>query len=352
MNAADLLTQLVNFRTDQREAEQAAFLARLLESWGARVRLQEVAPDRPNLIATFDGRDATRSVMFEAHGDTVGGDAPFVASIRDGRLYGRGSCDTKGSMTAMLMGIREVLERDGGVPVTLHFVSTCDEELGAAGAHALMAVGFRADWALVGEPTGLQIVYAHKGAVRVTIRTSGIAAHSSTPERGVNAIYTMRALLERLERWQPTVRHPVLGAPTLSVGTIHGGSQVNVVPASCEIEVDRRLVPGESVEAAVAEMLGEWKAETEVTAFYPPLDGDLNGAAAEAMKSACRKVLGRAEFVVAPYASDAGVFQAAGIPSLLFGPGDAAQAHSRDEFIELDQITRAAQVYAAALGAS
>ncbi len=349
MNAVELLTQLVNFRTDQREAEQAAFLARLLEGWGARVTLTEVARGRPNLVATFAGRDASRSVMFEAHGDTVGGDAPFVASVREGRLYGRGACDTKGPMTAMLLGIRAVLERDGRLPVTLHFVSTCNEELGATGAHALVGGGFRADWALVGEPTGLQIVHAHKGAVRVTIRTAGVAAHSSTPECGVNAIYKMRAVLERLEHWQPTVSHPVLGVPTLSVGTIRGGTQVNVVPASCEIEVDRRLIPGESCEAVVAEMTGGLEVDADVTAFYPPLDQDQAGLPSQAIAAACQKVLGRAEFAVAPYATNAGVFQAAGIPSVVFGPGAAAQAHSREEFIELAQVTQAADVFSAAL---
>jgi len=349
MNPTDLLTQLVNFRTDQREAEQVAFLARLLESWGARVTVQEVAHDRPNLIATFAGRDATRSVMFEAHGDTVGGDAPFAASVRDGRLYGRGTCDTKGAMTAMLLGIRAVLDCDGRLPVTVQFVSTCDEEIGATGAHALVAGGFRADWAVIGEPTELQIVHAHRGAARVTIRTSGVAAHSSTPERGVNAIYKMRAVLERLERWQPVARHPLLGAPTLSVGTIRGGTQVNVVPAACEIEVDRRLVPGESVEAVVAEMIGNLDVHAEVTAFYPPLNQDPAGPVAQALAAACRGVLGRTEFAVAPYASNAGVFQAAGIPSVVFGPGASAQAHSREEFVELAQVTQAAEVYAAVL---
>jgi acetylornithine deacetylase len=161
----------------------------------------------------------------------------------------------------------------------------------------------------------------------------------------VNAIYKMRAVLERLERWQPTVSHPVLGAPTLSVGTIRGGTQVNVVPASCEIEVDRRLVPGESVEAAVAEMIAGLDAQAEVAAFYPPLDAKPD----EALAAACREVLGRAEFAVAPYATNAGVFQAAGIPSVVFGPGSAAQAHSGEEFIEVAQVTQATAVFAAVL---
>jgi len=347
MNVAELLTELVNFRTDQSEAEQAVFLARLLVEWGARVSLTELAPGRPNLVATFTGRDASLSLMLEAHGDTVGGDAPFAATIRNGCLYGRGACDAKGSMTAMLLGIHAVLEQEGLLPVTTHFVSTCNEELGATGARTLVGSGFRADWCVVGEPTDLRIVHAHKGAVRVRIRTVGVAAHSSEPHRGVNAIYKMRAVLERLETWRPRLQHPLLGSPTLSVGTIRGGTQVNVVPAECEVEVDRRLVPGESVEVAVGEMVDRLDAQSEVSCYYPPLDSDRNAAVAQSLAAACEQVLGRSEFAVAPYASNAGVFQAAGIPSVVFGPGSAAQAHCREEFINLAQVSRAAQVFAA-----
>lgn len=347
MNAAELLTELVNFRTDEREAEQAVFMARLLESWGARVTLQEVAAGRPNLISTFSGRNAARSILLEAHGDTVSPAVePHRATLQDGRLHGRGACDNKGSITAMLLAIHEILQRNGRFPVTVHFVCTCDEEQGATGARALMESGFRADCALVGEPTDLKIVYAHKGALRLVLRTSGVAAHSSTPERGVNAIYKMRPVLERLERWQPRSQHPVLGVPTLSVGTIRGGTEVNVVPASCEIQVDRRLVPGESPAEIVAELTSGLEVQTELKAFYPPLDTPTTIPLAQALARACRETMGQAEFVTAPFASNAGVFAEAGIPSLLFGPGTAAHAHTQHEFIELSEVTAAARVYA------
>src|SRR5262249_43312971 len=150
-----------------------ALLVKCLEPWGARLTIQTVHPGRPNLIATFSGRDPTRSLMLEAHSDTVvGGDGQFTPAVRDGKLYGRGACDTKGAMAAMLSAIETVLGEQGQPPVTVHFVSTCNEELGATGAHHLAASGFRADWAVVGEPTELAIVYAHKGALRLRLGTA------------------------------------------------------------------------------------------------------------------------------------------------------------------------------------
>ncbi len=350
-HAAELLAELVNCRSDQREQEMVTLLAERLKPWGACVTVQEVAPGRPNLIATFVGRDASRCLMLEAHSDTVGGDAPFRSSVHGGRLYGRGACDAKGPMTAMLLGLRDVLERDGGPPVTVHFVSTCNEELGATGAHALVASGFRAEMGVVAEPTELKIIHAHKGALRAKIVVEGVAAHSAEPSRGVNAIYRMRTVLESLEtRVVPALartRHPLLGSPTLSVGMIRGGTQVNVVPAQCEIEVDRRLLPGESPDAVMAEMLAGLDVRWEISGLYPALEESLDGRAARAVAAACERVLGAATFAVAPYATNAGVFHAGGIPCVVFGPGSIVQAHARQEYIELVQVERAAQVYAA-----
>jgi acetylornithine deacetylase len=347
MNILDLLKELVACRTDEREEALVALLAQRLEPWGAQIRVQEVTPGRPNLIATFAGRDPNRSMLLEAHADTVGGDCPPTPVLRGTRLCGRGTCDTKGAMAALLGAIREVLERDGQPPVTLHFATTCNEESGAAGAYALMADGFRADMALVGEPTGMTIVRAHKGAIRLRIHTDGVAAHSSNPRNGVNAIYRMRPVLEALERWQPSTRHPRLGAPTLSVGTIQGGTQVNVVPAHCCIDVDRRLLPGEDRAAVVRELTAGFDVRFEETEYYPPLEEDCDSPVALRLAAACRAVLGRAEFTVAPWGSNAGVFKAAGIPSVLFGPGSVAQAHTKDEFVETDQVLQASRVYAA-----
>lgn len=345
------------------EARLAEMLAALLRGWGGEVRVTEVVPGRPNLVATFVGRGDGRSLMLEAHSDTVSVEGmtvpPFEATIRDGRLHGRGACDTKGPMAAMLAALRSVLD-EGGPPGTVHFVSTCDEECGAIGASALMASGYRADIAVVGEPTGLEIVRAHKGALRWNIATRGRAAHSASPERGTNAIYAMADIVRALQRYAegPLAArpHPLLGKPTLSVGTISGGTQANIVPEHCQIEVDRRLLPGESREGALAEMLVVLEPlraaipaldfSCEPLGCYPPFQEAPDGPAAALVAAACERALGRATFAVAPWASNAGFFGAAGIPCVVFGPGHIAQAHTADEFIEVEQLRRAVVAYA------
>ena len=333
------------------EAGMVELLAKLLRSWGGQVQIIETAPGRPNILACFLGKNPKRSLLLDAHTDVVAVEGmiipPFTPTIHDGKLYGRGSCDTKGPMAAMLIGLRRVLDA-GQPPVTVWFAGTCNEELGGTGAAALMASGFRADVAVVAEPTELKIVHLHNGALRVCIETDGVAAHSSTPHLGVNAIYKMTPILHRLEHEViPALaqrRHPQLGSPVLTVGTITGGSQVNIVPAKCRIDVDRRMLPTENRDSVVRELAGN--ESCTVTEFYPPLDEPTDSPVAQLVSGACRRVLGQAEFISKPYATNAGFFKAAGIPSVIIGPGAAAQAHTKDEFIELAAVEQAVAVYA------
>jgi len=349
------------------EARLIDLLRETLDSWGAQVQVSEVAPGRPNLIARFDGADAGRSVMLEAHADTVGVEgmtiSPFEPVLRDGRLYGRGACDTKGPMAAMLLAIRSVLDRQGRPGPTVHFVSTCDEERGARGARALMAGGFRPDCAVVGEPTDLAVVHACKGVAHVRIETVGLAAHGSAPDRGRNAIYRMRKVLEALEgpvsASLAARRHPALGPPTINVGVIAGGSQSNTVPDRCRIDVDRRLLPGENMEQVAEEILSPLEAirrsdpafefQSRCTLVYPPFEEDPSCELVTRLRAACQAELGRADLSAVPWASNANIFKEAGIPSVVFGPGSVRQAHTRDEFIELEQVAQAARVYAAVI---
>ncbi len=343
-------------------------VAARLAALGAALNWSDALPGRKNLVATFTGRDPARSLMVEAHADTVGVEGmsvkPFDAVIEGGRLYGRGAADTKGAMAAMLTAVEDVL-RDGPLPLTLHVVLTCNEERGAHGAHALMKTGFRADAAIVGEPTGLQIVHTHKGAIRWKLQTSGVAAHSSAPELGVNAISLMARVIAELEgALIPALArrsHPLLGRPTMSVGTIRGGMQVNVIPDRCEIEMDRRLIAGETDEEATGEVVAvlerlaraddRLKWSLRRTQFYPPLEGAVDSPVASALAEGCRRVLGRAEFAAAPWGTDGGIFSHYGIPSVIFGPGSIRQAHTRDEHIELDQVAQAALIYSEAIRA-
>ncbi len=346
------------------EGPLAELLAVRLRAWGAEVTLREVVPGRPNVIARFEGADPSRSLMLEAHSDTVQGSdmtiPPFEPAVRAGRLYGRGSCDTKGPMAAMLLGIRRVLDEDGRMPVTVYFVSTCDEEQGARGARALISKDFRPDLAVVGEPTDLAICHAHKGTLRWSIRTHGVAVHSSAPQRGVNAIYHMARVIELIEREvAPGLRgkrHPLLGEATISVGVIRGGTQSNVVPAECTIEIDRRMLPGESREEVTEAMRVRLEAlkasipifsyDIEALQYYEPMEVSTDSIPCRLMAEACTRVLGAAQFVTAPWSANAGVFAALGVPCVLFGPGSIKQAHTKDEFIELGEVEKAVDVYA------
>ena len=346
------------------EGRLVELLARMLKSWGAETRIQQVSEGRPNLIAHFQGRDRSRSLLLEAHSDTVQVDdmkiAPFEPKVQNGKLFGRGACDTKGPMASLLMAIKRVLDEDVKPPTDLYFVSTCDEELGAGGAHALMETGFQADAAVVGEPTELAIIRAHKGAIRWKIQTHGVAAHSSEPTRGLNAIYQMRKVIEAIEeRLAPEVlqrEHPLLGHPTVSVGTIRGGTQVNVIPSKCKIEVDRRLTPDETKQSATEEMMGilqtlrnadtKFDYSIEQTEWYPAFQESQEAFISKIVEASCQKILGKAVFSVAPWSANAGVFKMHGIPCVLFGPGAARQAHSQEEYIELDQVEKACDVYA------
>lgn len=345
------LERLIRIPTHETEAEQARLVAQFAAGQGAEVVLQEVMPGRVNLIATFSGSAPGPTWLFEAHGDTVPGGAPYRYDEASGRVWGRGACDTKASFVAMLAAVVRAAGRRT-LRGKVHLAATCREETGGEGAQALLSAGLRPDCAVVGEPTRLEIVRAHKGAWRTRITARGRAAHSSVPREGVNAIVAMcgiiRALEDEFAGELARVSHPVLGSPTLSVGTIKGGRAANIVPDCCQIEVDWRLVP----ETPAAELLERLRrrfpaAEVAPYEFYPPFYEPDASPALQAVRRAAEAVTGRpAVLAGAPWAANAGIFQAgAGFPCVIFGPGDIAQAHTADEYVEWPQVETAAQVY-------
>ena len=330
------------------EKPLAEMLAGILTEWGGEARIDEPEPGRTNLLVRFPGRDRGRSLMFEAHLDTVSVEGmtipPFEPAVREGKVFGRGSCDTKGPMAAMLCAIRSVQQGGGGLPLDVWFLGTFGEEMGLSGARRAVAEGVRPDAAVVAEPTDLEIVTSHKGAYRAAIVTRGLAAHSSEPGRGVNAIAAMARVVEAihgpLARSLASRAHPMLGPATVSVGVIRGGSQVNVVPDRCEVEVDRRVLPDESREDVVAELTDvldgltrtdpTFRAEMRDSEWFPPFEQPMEAPIVRAAGGACEKVLGAASFKGVNYASDASIYRQAGIPTVLFGPGSIAQAHKAD----------------------
>jgi len=355
MGRSDIPTEILY------ESRVTAFLEEQLRALGCEVRRQTVRPGRDNLIATYTPPNpAPFSVMFEAHQDTVPVDAmivePFGAMIEGGKMYGRGTCDVKAGGAVMLTAFaRLVKERPrGSAAVTL--AHTVDEEHTFLGIQELMKSGVRADYAIVAEPTLLNIVNAHKGVVRWVLETQGKACHSSRPENGVNAIYRMARIISEIERYAEQLRalppDPVLGPRTISVGRITGGVSPNTVPDVCRVDIDRRLIPGETAESGVAHLTEFLKGKgfdfpftiTQSHAACPPLSPALSGELVTRFGASIDSVVGKHTVHPVPFGTDASTVASAGMPVVVFGPGDIAQAHTKDEWIDLSQLEPAAEI--------
>jgi acetylornithine deacetylase/succinyl-diaminopimelate desuccinylase family protein len=338
------------------EKELSDFLTNYLTRNGIDAEVYDASPGRPNVLGYVDA-GAAETLLLEAHMDTVHARGmtiePFTPVVKEGRLFGRGSCDTKGSLAAFLESVLSLLREGKRLKYNVRFLFVSDEEYRFTGAQAAVRNGLKATFGIVGEPTGLSIVRAHKGVTRWRIRTEGAAAHSAFPERGRNAIYLMGEVIRRLERYAQELSQQGsfadLGVPTLSIGVIEGGSAVNVVPDSCWIEIDRRTLPGETIEQimrSVATLL----AELPHVRIDPPHISVLGMSVQDSAPiiSMLSESLKRAGVEVAkmsaPYATDAGIYNTAGIPTVVFGPGDIAQAHTETEFIDLGQLQQAVSV--------
>lgn len=334
------------------ERRVAEFLSATMARAGLDVEFQTVAPGRANLLARLSpaGKPARR-VLLAPHLDTINAaDDQFTPRRRNGRLYGRGACDTKGSVAAMVAALCE-LARDARRPqqTEIVFAGLIDEENAQAGSRALAASGFKADLAIVGEPTRLQVVTAHKGSLWLRLETRGKSAHGSRPDLGRNAVHEMSRIVELLEtRYVARLRrrrHPLLGCATSSVGVIHGGTQANIVPDRCTIVVDRRTLPSETqigVQKEVAALLrqaGLKASSMDDSKLAPclPLETDPRLPLVAQLLRHARQT----RPVGVDYFCDAAVLAAGGIPSVVFGPGDIAQAHTADEWISLRSLAGA-----------
>jgi acetylornithine deacetylase ArgE len=346
------------------EQQVTDYLEAFFRALGVRYEVQPTAPRRSNIVAFFEPTGATSTLIFEVHQDTVPTDymtiPPFGGAIENGRLYGRGACDVKGGMAAMLTAFaRTVRAKQGRKRLVL--ACTVDEEFTFLGVQRLVRDDLRGGsgpiGAIVAEPTGLQIVHAHKGAVRWHLKTAGRSCHSSRPELGVNAIYHMAALLPLIERYAEQLRqsssHPLLGPATLSVGRIEGGTSVNTVPDRCQIEIDRRTLPGEETAAIPAQFEAYLRQHAPAHIDFscsqpwlscPALGAELSAGLVSELGRFIDEVHGKHQVCAVPYGTDASTLAEAGIPSVVFGPGNIDQAHTCDEWIDLAEVETAAEI--------
>lgn len=343
------------------EADAAQLLAEVLGRWGFDVSLHEAAPGRPNVVARI-GSGGGRSLMFNGHLDVVGVEgmthAPFVPTVRDGRLYGRGSCDMKAGVAAMCAAAWRAA-RDG-LGGELVLAAVCDEEFDSLGTRALVASGVRADAAVVTEPTRLAINPAHRGFVWQELAFRGRAAHGSRYDLGVDAIRHAGLVIAELDRVErevlPQRTHPLLGRGSLHLGRISGGEGWSTYPAHCTVGLERRTLPGESSVSVRAELDA---AIAAVRAREPGLDVTVTGIAEQAPSDVAADapiVRGLVEALTAggrPATiegmsawTDCALLNAAGIPAVCFGPGDIMRAHAAEEFVPIDEIAVATEVLA------
>jgi len=363
-DVASLLQQLVRIPSVNPDNEPgtsqtgeetiAVFLSGWLESIGAQVTLEEIRPGRPNLIARFAPCDGRPRILLGPHLDTVGVGGmtidPFGGEIRDGRLWGRGACDTKGPMAAMLWALHENRDLLAGLPVAVDFVAFMGEESGQWGSRDFVKNhGEEYVFAMIGEPTSMDIVHATKGSLWATLRATGRAAHSSMPERGENAILKLTRALDRLDchlgAQLADFTHPLLGRSTLNIGVIRGGSRPNIVPDLAEAEIDIRITPSLIAAGGALKLLGETIDchELPLEIINPHENPPMETPADHPM---IRRLLANGPTIQttgAPWFSDAAHLSNGGVPSICIGPGAIEQAHTADEFIELAALRDGAE---------
>ena len=348
---------------DRGEVEMVAYLSRFFDSIGIAYELSEVLPGRHNVIATLEGEDPEKRLLFECHMDTASVDimtiSPFEPHIRDGLMYGRGSCDTKAGGAAMLHAMKRLVEAGVRPPQTVVYAGAIDEEhLMRGSIH--MAANLDVDASVIAEPTSLEIILGHKGSVRVNATVTGKAAHSSKPYLGVNAISKMARLITRIEEEIgsefASVEDELLGSPTINIGTVSGGVQINFVPDSCSIAVDCRLVPGqipgsvmsrfEELARSAAEDDGTLEVEIEEPFITcSPLCTPEDAEIVKSATVACDAALGNHVITGVPYGTDGSAFADHQVPTIVFGPGSIDQAHGAVEWVECDQVVKAVDVY-------
>jgi acetylornithine deacetylase len=342
------------------ESACALALRNVLESWGFRTELIETTPGRTSVAARIGG-GAGRTIMLNGHIDTVQVDgmthAPYSSELRDGKIWGRGSCDMKGGVAAMCAAAAQANaagQLGGEVIVT----AVADEEWSSIGARDVVARGIRADAVVVTEPTQLTVARAHRGFVWVTITFRGKAAHGSRYDIGIDAIRHAGWVLAELDlleaRELERITHPLLGHASLHAGLISGGTAMTAYPDQCVLRIERRTLPGETPEqvmaqfdAACASVLVRHPtlaATVTQDVYRPPSEVAADAGIVTALVAATADADIRSPITGVSYWADAAVFNEAGMPAVCYGPGDIALAHGAVEWIPVDEITRATAV--------
>lgn len=367
---AGLTRELIRFQSVNppgNEQPVAEFLAQRLRGLGLEAEIDPVEAGRANVIARLRG-EGSGHLVFTGHIDVVppGGQkwahGPFDADLVDGKIYGRGSADMKGGVASIVTAMASLAASNFVPGADIILAATCGEEAGMLGARAIADRGLLpgARYLVVAEPSNLDVFIGEKGVLWVKIRALGRTGHGSMPWLGINAVSYMARLIPRLEEYPfPFVESHLLGKPTISVNMIEGGNKVNVVPDVCEVTLDLRTVPMQDHQAIVTaiealanevaqDFHAELRVEVEVQEDVGPLETDRNEPLVEAMIESVRAVKGEAPIVGGvTYGTDAAYLGPGfSIPMVICGPGAQGMAHQPDEYVEVEQLTQAAAIYA------
>ena len=331
------------------EANMADFLEEFLKPLGFQVTQEEALPGRPNLIARAPGSEDRPRILLGPHLDTVSVAGmtidPYAAEIKDDKVWGRGSSDTKGPMSAMLWGLKENADILASLPVAVDFVGFMGEESSQPGSrHFAKHHADEYEFAIAGEPTSLEAVYCTKGCLWATIETTGLSTHASQPHLGENAILKLTKQIDLLVKdfgvQLAGHTHDVLGTSTINIGKIKGGTRANIVPDSASAVIDIRTVPALVEKKSGIDLLRDFLTLAEITTAmeFPPMDLKFNHPWIDRLKSIHPDLV----LTGAPWFSDASHLAKAGIPSICLGPGSIDQAHTADEFIKISDLENGA----------
>ena len=348
--------------TSPGEGAMAAYVEAWATGLGLAASRQNVFPGRDNILVRLAGPEGAPTLLLEAHMDTVGVDgmlAPFDPEVRDGHVFGRGACDTKGSLAAMMAAVETLVSEGPDLRCTIELLAAVDEETSGKGAIAFVQRNPPASAAIIGEPTDCRLVNRHNGCVRGEIEVIGRSAHTSVAAEGINAIDGIADVIVALR----AVNHKLVNRPggpaangSLTVGLISGGTGINVVPERCEVSYDRRIVPGQTSQEALGEIdaaldgVRASRPDIRIERHAPWLEGDTLSTPSESgivrtASAACGAlgIDGTPEWV--PYGSDASKFQEGGVPAVVSGPGSIADAHAVDESVPVADLVTATAFY-------
>lgn len=345
------------------EAEIGAYVADTLNALGLTVTTQEIEPGRVNVIGVLKGSGQGPSLLLNAHTDTVNVEGmsidPFGAEIKDGRLYGRGAQDMKGSLAAMIGAAKALVDSGASLAGDVLITAVADEEYASIGTEALLTQ-FKTDAAIVTEPTDLTLCRAHRGFIWYNVETFGRAAHGSRYQEGIDANIRMGRFLAQLDKLEQELRrrppHPLTGPPSLHAARLQGGTEISVYAAHCLLQIERRTIPGDTEAQNTAELQAiidqlakedpSFKASVEVILQRPPFEIAANARIVQSLEQAAARQSGRnLPHTGQSFWTDAALFAAAGIETVLIGPTGYG-LHSAEEWVDIQSVVDLSNILA------